>query len=228
MIQTLFGSVEQEPSLLEKLKSGVQKTRAGLVSRLEDCLQGAQGNRRRSAGRAGIHADLRRYRRAHHRRDSGPHPRARRPPPAGRRRRTAQASSASTCWKSCKPASAPGAGGRAARGDSGGGRQRLGQDHHHRQTGPPVPRRAAHRAALRGRYVPRGRHRAAGNLGRAHRAPSDPAEAGQRPQRGAVRCAASGARAQNGLRDRGYRRAPADQGQSDGRAAEDEPHRPKR
>src|ERR1039457_6738967 len=40
MIQTLFGSVEQEPSLLEKLKSGVQKTRAGLVTALEDALQG--------------------------------------------------------------------------------------------------------------------------------------------------------------------------------------------
>jgi fused signal recognition particle receptor len=40
MIQTLFGTVEQEPSLLEKLKSGVQKTRAGLVTALEDALQG--------------------------------------------------------------------------------------------------------------------------------------------------------------------------------------------
>jgi fused signal recognition particle receptor len=40
MIQTLFGSVEQEPSLLEKLKSGVQRTRAGLVSALEDAIQG--------------------------------------------------------------------------------------------------------------------------------------------------------------------------------------------
>jgi fused signal recognition particle receptor len=40
MIQTLFGSVEQEPSLLDKLKSGVQKTRAGLVNALEDALQG--------------------------------------------------------------------------------------------------------------------------------------------------------------------------------------------
>ena len=40
MIQTLFGSVEQEPSLLDKLKSGVEKTRAGLVSALEDALQG--------------------------------------------------------------------------------------------------------------------------------------------------------------------------------------------
>jgi fused signal recognition particle receptor len=40
MIQTLFGSVEQEPTLLEKLKSGVEKTRAGLVSALEDALQG--------------------------------------------------------------------------------------------------------------------------------------------------------------------------------------------
>jgi fused signal recognition particle receptor len=40
MIQTLFGSVEQEPSLLDRLKSGVEKTRAGLVSALEDALQG--------------------------------------------------------------------------------------------------------------------------------------------------------------------------------------------
>src|SRR2546427_13163417 len=40
MIQTLFGSVEQEPSLLERLKSGVAKTRAGLVTRLEDTLAG--------------------------------------------------------------------------------------------------------------------------------------------------------------------------------------------
>src|SRR5579863_9261199 len=48
MIQTLFGSVEQEPSLLERLKSGVEKTRAGLVSRLEDAL----------AGRKEIDADL--------------------------------------------------------------------------------------------------------------------------------------------------------------------------
>ena len=48
MIQTLFGSVEQEPSLLERLKSGVEKTRAGLVTRLEDVL----------AGRKEIDADL--------------------------------------------------------------------------------------------------------------------------------------------------------------------------
>jgi len=40
MIQTLFGSVEQEPTLLERLKSGVEKTRAGLVSRLEDAIAG--------------------------------------------------------------------------------------------------------------------------------------------------------------------------------------------
>ena len=40
MIQTLFGSVPEEPSLLDRLKSGIQKTRAGLVSRLEDTLAG--------------------------------------------------------------------------------------------------------------------------------------------------------------------------------------------
>ncbi len=47
-MQTLFGSVEQEPSLLERLKNGVQKTRSGFVSRLEDAL----------AGRKEIDADL--------------------------------------------------------------------------------------------------------------------------------------------------------------------------
>lgn len=40
MIQTLFGSVEQEPTLLEKLQSGIQKTRDGLVSRIEDVISG--------------------------------------------------------------------------------------------------------------------------------------------------------------------------------------------
>ncbi len=48
MIQTLFGSVEQEPNLLERLKAGIQKTRAGLVDRLEDVI----------AGRKEIDADL--------------------------------------------------------------------------------------------------------------------------------------------------------------------------
>ena len=39
-IQTLFGTVPQEPNLLERLKAGIQKTRAGLVERLEDALAG--------------------------------------------------------------------------------------------------------------------------------------------------------------------------------------------
>jgi len=40
MIQTLFGAVPEEPSLFERLKSGIQRTRAGLVARLEDVLAG--------------------------------------------------------------------------------------------------------------------------------------------------------------------------------------------
>src|SRR6202162_3469702 len=40
MIQTLFGSVPQEPNLLERLKAGIQKTREGLVDRLEDAIAG--------------------------------------------------------------------------------------------------------------------------------------------------------------------------------------------
>lgn len=39
-IQTLFGSVPQEPNLLDRLKAGIEKTRSGLVDRLEDVLSG--------------------------------------------------------------------------------------------------------------------------------------------------------------------------------------------
>ena len=40
-IQTLFGSVPQEPSLLDRLKEGIEKTRTGLVDRIEE-LSGRQ------------------------------------------------------------------------------------------------------------------------------------------------------------------------------------------
>jgi fused signal recognition particle receptor len=39
-IQTLFGSVPTEPNLLDRLKVGIQKTRSGLVDRIEDVLSG--------------------------------------------------------------------------------------------------------------------------------------------------------------------------------------------
>src|SRR5258708_12095346 len=48
MIQTLFGPVPQEPNLLDRLKAGIEKTRTGLVDRLEDAI----------AGRKEIDADL--------------------------------------------------------------------------------------------------------------------------------------------------------------------------
>jgi fused signal recognition particle receptor len=40
MIQTLFGSVPQEPNLLDRLKAGIEKTRTGFVDRLEDVIGG--------------------------------------------------------------------------------------------------------------------------------------------------------------------------------------------
>ncbi len=48
MINTLFGSVPAQPSLLDRLKSGIAKTRSGIVSSLETAL----------AGRKEIDADL--------------------------------------------------------------------------------------------------------------------------------------------------------------------------
>jgi fused signal recognition particle receptor len=40
MIQTLFGSVEPEPTLFDRLKKGVKKTREGLVDKLEEAFAG--------------------------------------------------------------------------------------------------------------------------------------------------------------------------------------------
>src|SRR5262244_1055540 len=41
MFKTLFGSPStQGPSLLDRLKAGVQKTRAGLMEKLEDAISG--------------------------------------------------------------------------------------------------------------------------------------------------------------------------------------------
>ena len=40
MIQTLFGSVEPEPTLFDRLKKGIQKTRQGLSERLEEAHAG--------------------------------------------------------------------------------------------------------------------------------------------------------------------------------------------
>lgn len=39
-IQTLFGTIPTEPTLFDRLKAGVEKTRAGLVDRIEDVLAG--------------------------------------------------------------------------------------------------------------------------------------------------------------------------------------------
>ena len=39
-IQTLFGSVPQEPTLLDRLKEGIEKTRTGFVDRIEEAITG--------------------------------------------------------------------------------------------------------------------------------------------------------------------------------------------
>src|SRR5436190_20829023 len=40
MIQSLFGSTPAEPNLLERLKAGIQKTRDGLMEKIEDAVAG--------------------------------------------------------------------------------------------------------------------------------------------------------------------------------------------
>ena len=135
MIQTLFGSVEQEPSLLEKLKSGVQKTRAGLVSALEDALQGKKeidADLLDELESTLISADIG-VRTTEEILDAHP--------PAGgaasteRRGRAEGADPRAPAGNPGGQRARAGARGRAARRGPGGGGQRLGQDHHHRQAG---------------------------------------------------------------------------------------------
>src|SRR5260370_31828131 len=40
MFKSLFGSPTREPGLLDRLKSGIQKTRAGLMEKIEDAVKG--------------------------------------------------------------------------------------------------------------------------------------------------------------------------------------------
>src|SRR6266581_3976862 len=40
MFKALFGSPKSEPGLLDRLKSGIQKTRAGLMEKIEDAVKG--------------------------------------------------------------------------------------------------------------------------------------------------------------------------------------------
>ena len=102
-IQTLFGSVPQEPTLLEKLKAAFRRPAPAWSIALK--ISSRPGNRRRPARRARIHPHHRRHRRAHHRRfwtasasastanwwtmpaSSRPHPRAPARNPAGQRTR---------------------------------------------------------------------------------------------------------------------------------------------
>ena len=44
MIQTLFGSTEEKPSFLERMKEAVTRTRESLSERIEDVVVVRQGN----------------------------------------------------------------------------------------------------------------------------------------------------------------------------------------
>ena len=135
MIQTLFGSVEQEPSLLERLKSGVQKTRAGLVKKLEDAVSGRKEidadvldelEYALITADIGVEDDGR---------DSGANSRTGRAPSGGRCRRAEGPDPRVPAGGPGSDRAARAAGGRAARRDHGGGRERRGQDHVDRQAG---------------------------------------------------------------------------------------------
>ncbi len=72
MIQTLFGSTEEKPSFLQRMKEAVTRTRESLSERIEDVVALPQGNRPRDARRSGGHADRGRSRHRHDRRRFSP------------------------------------------------------------------------------------------------------------------------------------------------------------
>ena len=90
---------------------------------------------------------------------------------------------------------APGGQAAAARGRApaarhpGGRRQRHRQDHHHRQARPALVARGQEGHAGGRRHVPRRRHRAAQDLGRAHRRRGGRARRRRRCGRAGLRCA---------------------------------------
>ena len=80
-------------------------------------------------------------------------------------------------------------------------------------------------SARGGGHLPRGGDRAARGLERAHERAADQAESRRRPERCRLRRAGGGESAQSGRGDRRHRRPPAQQGRPDGRARKDQAHR---
>ena len=225
MIQTLFGSVQQEPNLLERLKAGIEKTRSGLVDRLEDAF----------AGRKEIDADLleeleyalitadigvntateilESIRERADRKQLGN---------AGEVKQLIAQHLLEVLEATDRPlphVAEPPAVVMVVGVNGSGKTTTIGKLANRYQV------RRAQRAAVRRRYVSRRGHRAAAGLGRAHWNRRDPAVRGRRPERRAVRRAAGRQSAQSGLRHRRHRRPAAHQIESDGGAGKNAPHR---
>ena len=223
---SLFGP--PEPTLLERLKDSVAKTKTELSARVEQILTGDRPVDAEVLKELEIRSAQRRHRRAHHQRSPRRHARSRSTSTSSLTRKTSAVPSRKKFSRfSPRPAAKINLDAQVASGPrvivivgvNGAGKTttigKLAQRLQGRRT----------RAALRRRYFPRRRHRAARNLGPTHRRESISQNPGADPSAVLFDALAAAKRPQDRLRDRRYRRPPADQNQPDGGARKNEPHR---
>ncbi len=226
MIKSLFGSSRSsEPNLLERLKAGIQKTRAGLMEKLEDAVSGRKeidADVLEELEYALITADigakttaeiLERIRQRIDRHMTGDLSELK----ALIREHLLEILQATE--RPLPQVAEPPAVIMVVGVNGAGKTTSIGK----LDAPPPIGR--PQRPAVRRRHVSRRGDRAAGSMGAAHRRGTDPAAARLGSERGRVRRAAGRAGAQNRLRDRRHRRPAAHQNQPDGGARKDAPHR---
>ena len=160
-IQTLFGTVPTEPNLLDRLKAGIEKTRTGLVDRIEDVISGKKEidadlldelEYTLITADLGVRTVSEILENIRQRAD---------------RKQTADATEIRNLIREhlleiLSASEIPTARRRATAGGCDAGRRQWGgEDHHYRQTGSSLSGREAQGAALCCRYVPCCCHRAA-------------------------------------------------------------------
>ena len=170
MIQTLFGSLEEEqkkPSFLDRMKEAVSRTRENLAERIEEAVSFSKEIDSNTMddleatligadlGTTTTHEVLGKLREKADRKQIKDVDELKKTPVEGRAAGHPQCCELATGAKS----------GRNAGGNPGGGRQRNGQNHDDREAGAGVPIARKECVALRCRHVPSRGHRATGSLG---------------------------------------------------------------
>ncbi len=192
MIQTLFGSLDEEPKagLFERMKQAVSRTRENLSERIDEVVCIPQGNRPRYPRRPGSHTDRRRPWHGHHHEVLNSTARKSRPQADQATSRNSSALLKEELLAILQPRQ------RCSRCKGGSdtpevilvvGVNGTGKTTTIGKLAQRLARPGQDGAALRRRHFPRRRHRATGSLGRAHRHRSDQDQARRRSRGRALR-----------------------------------------